>query len=560
MKKQLVLTLLVFAAIATTAQTVLRVQPGMGTLNTAINTYKGTRIYQLDAGEWYGLNAPIENVDYHLKIVGSEPSVLGGMIATLQTGSDVNGVAFDKMFNAKGDITLKNIYFVNADLTEQVAANFIIQSKANTQINIDRCVLHPAGVSTGIKGDAINTKTYFTNNIVIDFGHQLNPNDGHFFWYGNTTLGAGLDSLYVENNTFVCMGMNVFFGGFGDLTHNYVNFNHNSFVFSKSQLDWATKKNEEYWTNNLFFDVQTQPYSNSWQPMPGGDAAMPKPNLIFAAPLPNETMPSTRKNFVQYNSHYRAKGFYDLITELNNFAKTKNIPNVYLFPLVWSKDSVNCREAQMFNSSNYPGFKYGNTITDIDPAWIDTRIYDNETKFISWTRPASYIHALSQPSGNYPPATEWSQYWWIPSGDISNNSVWPVFNGKYTNPQTLTGSIENLPLGDLNWFPASKSVWLSNKSAIEAHIKAGNTFKINLTGVKNTEYKENGFYPNPAKNIISIVGSQNVTVSILNLNGAVLKSVSNVSQVNVSDLANGCYLVKIEDSNIIRSAKLIINR
>ncbi len=90
-------------------------------MNAAVATYGGDKIYELTAGEWYQLDAPIENVDYHLQIIGSEPAEPGGMPATLQTGSDVNGAVFSNMFDAKGDITLKNIYFVNADLNAQVA-------------------------------------------------------------------------------------------------------------------------------------------------------------------------------------------------------------------------------------------------------------------------------------------------------------------------------------------------------------------------------------------------------------------------------------------------------
>ncbi len=92
--------------------------------------------------------------------------------------------------------------------------------------------------------------------------------------------------------------------------------------------------------------------------------------------------------------------------------------------------------------------------------WTDATIYDHEANFIEWASPANYIHALGQPSENYPPATEWPQYWWIPSGDLSHNSVWPVFDGTYTNEQTLKGSIEkNVPLGDLNWWPEAKAAW-----------------------------------------------------------------------------------------------------
>ena len=120
------------------------------------------------------------------------------------------------------------------------------------------------------------------------------------------------------------------------------------------------------------FDLQTQPYANNWQPMPGGDPGRPKPNLIYADTLKDEVLPSVRPNFVEYNSHYRAKGFYDNIDVVNAFVVANHkAAQVYLYPLVWPKDSVDCREAQMFNSTGFPNFKYGNTITDVDPQWTN---------------------------------------------------------------------------------------------------------------------------------------------------------------------------------------------
>ncbi|MFA5814525.1 MAG: T9SS type A sorting domain-containing protein [Bacteroidales bacterium] len=566
MRKIYILTLLTFLFIGNTvAQNILVVTSGVGTLNAAIAANGGTKIYQLTAGEWYGLDAPIENIDYHLQIIGSEPAVAGGMPATLQTGSDVNGVAFDKMFDAKGDITLKNIYFVNADLTAQVAQQFLVQSKTNARIIIDRCVLHPACVALGINGQGGNIKTYFTNNQVIDHGHQLSPNDGHFFAFDNTT-GIGLDTLYVENNTFVCIGMNLFQGSFGNMVNNVVNFNHNTFVFTKSQIDWTTKKMEQYWTNNLMFDLQTQAYANNWQPMPGGDASRPKPNLIYADTLTGEVLPSVRPNFVQYNAHYRAQGFYDLITELNIFSKANGLPGVYLFPLVWPPDTTNCREAQMFASPDFPKFKYGNTITDVDPQWNNAKIYENEANFIKWTRPASYIHALGQPSGNYPPATAWEQWWWIPSGDLSNNSVWPVFDGTYKNAQTLIGSIEkNVPLGDLNWYPAAKTAWKAHQAEIWAHIKAGNVDQIDIgynpASVPNEILESLTVYPNPAKTVLNVKGAENADITIVTVDGRVVKIVKNVTQVNISDLPNGMYFVTIKDGeNVSAPQKVLIVR
>ena len=87
----LFLSVLLLFSYAGIAQTVLVVQPGVGTLNAAIKANGGNAIYQLKAGEWYQLDAIIENVDYHLQIIGQEPAVKGGKPATLQTGSDAGG-------------------------------------------------------------------------------------------------------------------------------------------------------------------------------------------------------------------------------------------------------------------------------------------------------------------------------------------------------------------------------------------------------------------------------------------------------------------------------------
>ncbi len=89
----------------------------------------------------------------------------------------------------------------------------LLESKTGARIVIDHCVLHPMGVGQAITGSGGGNKCYFTNNQAIDHGHMLSPNDGHIFNFGNTT-GNGFDSLWVENNTFVCVGMNFFSGKF----------------------------------------------------------------------------------------------------------------------------------------------------------------------------------------------------------------------------------------------------------------------------------------------------------------------------------------------------------
>jgi hypothetical protein len=302
--------------------------------------------------------------------------------------------------------------------------------------------------------------------------------------------------------------------------------------------------------------------------MPGGDPSKPKPNLIYADTLDNEVMPSTRPNFVEYNALYRAQGFYDLVDEMNTFcaAQDPKLPGVYLYPMVWPRDTVDCREAQMFGSTDFPKFKYGHEIVDVDPQWTDADIYVHETDFIAWASPANYVHALGQPSTNYPPATEWAQYWWVPSGDISVNSVWPLFDGTYANEQYLKGSIEkDVPLGDLNWWPEKKAIWDTKKAEVWAHIQAGNEGQIDIgagtpTGIKPVNGESLVAYPNPVKDVLNVKGSSNADITIRNIEGRVVKSVTNASQVSVSDLASGIYSVTIKSGKEVSTQKVVISK
>ncbi len=578
MKKiYLIVAMVVSISLSTHAQDTLVVEQGQGTLNAAIEANGGNKIYKLKAGQWYGLNAPIENVDYHLQIIGAEP-VDGGIPATLQTGSTAEGAVFENMLLNKGDITLENIYIMNVDLTGQTGARLIVSSKPEAKITVNKCVVDPVGITAGVFANGGDEEIRWTNNLSLREGHQLSPNDGHFFWIDPTQTGTGLDTLLVENNTFVCMGTTMFNSQFNAMTHDYVNWNHNTWVNQKSQFDWSLFEKEYYFTNNLIYNGQTQIWSSSWQPMPGADAGLPQPSLIYADTIPADTMvtaesPSTTVQFVYYNAHTRSEGFYTLLDELNTVTLADGLPYVYLMDFMYTEgdEADNSRESQMFNHENntnasFPNWKYGNMIKDVDPEWVDGEIYTSALNFVAWTKPASLIHALGKPSENFPPASEWPQWHWEPDGDISINDTWPVFDGRYKSEELLQGAIEkNVPLGDLNWWPEAKAAWEAAKDDIEAHITSGNTDQIDIgyttTAVEQVvTYKAFNMYPNPAQNELNFEFSGEVEISISSIDGRVLKSFKNVSKISTADLVNGLYLVTVKEGNIVSTQKLIIGR
>ena len=55
-------------------------------------------------------------------------------------------------------------------------------------------------------------------------------------------------------------------------------------------------------------------------------------------------------------------------------------------------------------------------------------------------------------------------------------------------------------------------------------------------------------YPNPTDNYLFIEGNKNpISISIYNLLGAEVISKSNTDKINVSELSNGVYIIRISD-------------
>jgi hypothetical protein len=130
----------------------------------------------------------------------------------------------------------------------------------------------------------------------------------------------------------------------------------------------------------------------------------------------------------------------------------------------------------------------------------------------------------------------------------------------------MKGSIErNVPLGDLNWWPEAKAAWEAKKGDVWAHIQAGNEGQIDIgfgepTSVPTIKADAYSVYPNPAKDVLNIKGGTNVDVTIMNIDGRIVKSLKNVSRVNVSDLTNGLYSVTVKDGKNVSKQKVLIAR
>jgi hypothetical protein len=121
----------------------------------------------------------------------------------------------------------------------------------------------------------------------------------------------------------------------------------------------------------------------------------------------------------------------------------------------------------------------------------------------------------------------------------------------FSYTKDLTSHIDGQPIGALHW----KDLAYDPAVALQKVKDAYN----GVTAVKPIASEQTLFvYPNPAKSVLNVKNAKNADITIMNLDGRVVKSVKNVSSVSVSDLADGMYTVTIKDGNSVSKQKVLI--
>lgn len=86
------------------------------------------------------------------------------------------------------------------------------------------------------------------------------------------------------------------------------------------------------------------------------------------------------------------------------------------------------------------------------------------------------------------------------------------------------------------------------------------TYTVTNVGIGDLGFVKNDIkiYPNPASDIIYITSPVAVDLTIMGIDGRIIKKVSNAGSVSVKDLANGMYILHIADENgtLLRSEKI----
>jgi len=106
------------------------------------------------------------------------------------------------------------------------------------------------------------------------------------------------------------------------------------------------------------------------------------------------------------------------------------------------------------------------------------------------------------------------------------------------NPDLICIFVDDASYSTTNWTDIDPaSTFVNNEAECEALSLGDNAFELDVS-----------IYPNPTDNYLFIEGNKNpISISIYNLLGTEVISKSNTDKIDVSELSNGVYIIKISD-------------
>ncbi len=244
---------LVFTGSNAVAQRIIKVAPGLGTLNEAIDsdtTAGGERtdlntVYELKRGGYYALEGSIQN-RFPLTIVAEDGD--GDRPILLPAAGD--GGTSSRPFRARADLTLKGLYITGIDNLDAYNGDqrIIRISENDVRIVIDDCHLD-GDTQAAFRVDNSGNRIFVTNSIISNIGTSASPDNGRAI----DDRGSQIDTLVLENNTFYNLTSQVLRDAGGEI--NYARVNHNTAVnIGKNGAFEFGQAVEVIFTNNLIID------------------------------------------------------------------------------------------------------------------------------------------------------------------------------------------------------------------------------------------------------------------------------------------------------------------
>jgi hypothetical protein len=526
MKKLLLLTSIVLlSAWALNAQTLIEVPALDPAAGEYLNTYMENNPadgYILQRGEVYFVDATIMPAGgIHIEGKADPVETAPAIIAPMLRG---DGTIANTMFNASGNLTLKNLYIISAGPQGQNQQQYVAEvSTDEARVVVDNCIFEANNewgiIVYGRYSDCFVTNSVFRNNIQVG-----NYYCGRMLW-----TSAPTDTVEMVNNT--CINSTAYF--FTDTNHltRYLRIEHNTLAnilytpfFLHDQINSDFKNNVFY--NCHFMGQSNLEYLGNWDDHDGAHAAIISMDTLSATSdsvwnADNEgTFIEADRNVNVMNNVF---GWDQVFHDFWNSADT--LHGGYF---------MNARTEAMFaDDVSYPHLMAENNLERV-PSF---------TNIPSTDALINECNAFRQPGGP-------ENVYWGFGNDLGQYS-WPLPEDlSYSDQDLLSYGTDGKPVGDLRWFP--------DYVAVEKNEQVAITFSLDQN------------YPNPfnPSTVIpfSISKKSPVSLIVYNMlgqevsrvvNNKVMNSGSHSVHFNASDLSSGVYFYQLQSNNITITKKMI---
>jgi Secretion system C-terminal sorting domain/Right handed beta helix region len=454
--------------------------------------------------------------------------------------------------NAKGDLTIKNCMLTTANAAGDLGWAFAVASAPNLHLVFENCLFeHTAW--TFVEINDANCNVTFRDCYFVNM-------DG----YPGTNLGGVLDcfaeqdTLLVENCTHIMAQGYVY--NFKRFPFKRIIFNHNTFVNCAGIVFTNPGyQNNVSIVNNIFVNCNLRAYSGihnidsleqdpDWEPMG-------LVNVCDSAKAPIGF-------YVDKNLAYWDQSLSDIVPTLNS--------NAVNGITAWRTQMINMnfRSTVMFsNNTKYPYLTNGTWIQSL-PSFTNTA--DLFTTQLANLKTFTISVADTSSTAILP---NWRL---INVGqDKFVNPDWPTpVDLSYNNPDLMTAGLGGFPVGDLNWFPVQKAVWLAQRDAEYIYINPFYNFwppdDVEKVNSVSTEFKLQQNYPNPfnPSTTINFVipKSSFVNLKVYDVLGNEVATLINEEKPggayeirwNAEGLSSGVYLYTLKAGDFVQTKKLVL--
>lgn len=418
------------------------------------------RTYLLKRGGLYWNSDPIENEDFHLRLIGEtaeEADPEEAFVCGPNQDEDCGPAVIQRVHRGDGsapagqmlittgsqaDVTMRNLWLFGQTDQGGLTSYEPLQLDASDSrfvfdnVIFDRNDWHHIGVN----GE--NNDIFITNS---SFRNLFGPTQR---WEGlGMRIEVGADTVVIENNTFLNIGFTPYQSE--GAPANYVRINHNTIVNMGRAIQAGSQWKEAYITNNLM--VNPFWHGEEYEEYSDPERTDPYVGVFSIADLPARFGTNFgRAILLANNAMWRDSQFEDFYAAQDPVMRAQ--PLVNDTTLGWfaaypdnmkMQDNIVGTDPQL---ATYP-----DELVDDMLAYIQTVILDNGT---IEDRADLFYYDPGRDEGCF----------------VCN--VWPLPEDfSYSSSELQSAATDGLPIGDLNWFPTHKETFENNREQYVSQIE-----------------------------------------------------------------------------------------